>query len=263
MRITIVLVAVLYLIAAFYGYFWWTDRQPTETPNAFSQASSTAVKQIVPEQLSLSETKPITVDQNQLISQQLEQMQAAFAAQFKQMELKQAAAVTALQKQLDELKQAQVQAKAPTKTPASAMPDVQAITTTMDADSAAPPTEQMLEAQVKTAKQRLKAGTSQLDRQLQAAEPDLARQSMLQQKLDAAFNQAELAHLLQGRTECGPAFCKLDLQGKAPEGVDVLQALWEQQVFPEATEVMTMPKSDGSGWVIYVAQDGQSLPNIP
>ena len=56
----------------------------------------------------------------------------------------------------------------------------------------------MLEAEVKAAKQRLKAVMRQLDLNLQAAAPDLARQSTLQQKLDAAFNQAELADVMQG-----------------------------------------------------------------
>lgn len=264
MRILIALVAVLYLIAAVYGYFWWNNRQ-AEAQTSFTQANSTVTSHHSSEQLSFSDIKPMAVDNSQLIVQQLEQMKASFVAQLKQLESKQDEHLKALQKQIDELKQAQLSTK--TQTQAQALEAIsssaQAMTSTTNTESTAPPTEQLLAAQVNKATQRLKASVSQLDLNLQAATPDLARQSILQQKLEDVFNQAELTQVIQSRTECGQVFCKLDLQGKAPEGVDVLQTLWEQQVFPEATEVLTIPKADGSGWVVYVARDGQSLPTIP
>ncbi len=264
MRIVISLVAALYVLAAFYGYFWWSDRQQATTQTQVSQAISTAPEKVQTEQLRFPNVQPVedssSAMQVQLITQQLKSMQTSFDAQLQQADLKQQAAFKNLQKQIDDLKQQQAQGAAtPIKTTEPLIADSQLITT----EANSPPTEQLLEAQAVNAKQRLKADMSQLDLNLQAEAPDLARQSNLQQKVEDAFNQAELANTIQGRTECGQVFCKLDLQGQAPEGVDVLQTLWEQQVFPEATEVLTVPKSDGSGWVVYVARDGQSLPTIP
>ena len=263
MRIVISLVAVLYVLAAFYGYFWWSDRQEATTQTQVSQAISTAPEKVPAEQLKFPNVMPVedssSAMQVQRITQQLNSMQTSFAAQLQQADLKQQAAFKNLQKQIDDLKQQQAQGATPTKTTEPLIADSQPITTNANP----PSTEQLLEAQAVNAKQRLKADMSQLDLNLQAEAPDLARQSNLQQKVEDAFNQAELANMIQGRTECGQVFCKLDLQGRAPEGVDVLQALWEQQVFPEATEVLTVPKPDGSGWIVYVARDGQSLPTIP
>ena len=42
MRIVISLVAALYVLAAFYGYFWWSDRQEATTQTQVSQAISPA-----------------------------------------------------------------------------------------------------------------------------------------------------------------------------------------------------------------------------
>ncbi|MFZ1388854.1 MAG: hypothetical protein WBP46_03545 [Thiolinea sp.] len=259
MRVVIALVALLYVLAAFYGYFWWNNRQHVETSTQAMPVNLAAPVKLAPEQLSFPDVKPVDDSQLINITQQLNTMQTAFADQFKQMELKQDSALKALQQQIDELKQATNTAQ--TKALSPTLATIQAVTPSTDVN--APPIEQMLETQLNTTKQRLKAGVSQLDLNLQAEPPDLARQSTLQQKVEDAFNQAELANSIQGRTECGQAFCKLDIEGKAPEGVDVLQTLWEQQVFPEATEVMTVPKADGSGWVVYVARDGQSLPTLP
>ena len=259
MRVVIALVALLYVLAAFYGYFWWNNRQHVETSAQAMPVNSAAPVKLAPEQLSFPDVKPVDNSQLITITQQLTTIQTAVADQLKQMELKQDSALKALQQQIDELKQATntAQTKTLEPTPATA-PEVMPNT-----DANVPPIEQMLETQLNTTKQRLKAGVSQLDLNLQAELPDLARQSTLQQKVEDAFNQAELANSIQGHTECGQVFCKLDIEGKAPEGVDVLQTLWEQQVFPEATEVMTVPKADGSGWLVYVARDGQSLPTLP
>lgn len=262
MRILITLVAVLYLIAAVYGYFWWNNRQ-AEAQTSFTQANSTVTSHHISEQLSFADIKPMAVDNSQLIVQQLEQMKASFVAQLKQLESKQDEHLKALQKQIDELKQAQLPTQTQTQALEAISSSAQAITTATNTESTTPPTEQLLAAQVNKATQRLKASMSQLDLNLQTETPDLARQSTLQQKLEDVFNQAELTQVIQSRTECSQVFCKLDLQGTAPAGVDVLQTLWEQQVFPEATEVLTIPKADGSGWVVYVARDGQSLPTIP
>lgn len=256
MRIVVALVALLYVLAAFYGYFWWSGHHNIAVQPQVAEIAATAPATLAAPQLQFPDVK--LADDSDLLFQQLRSLQGSFESQLKQLELKQDAALKILQNQIDVLKQQKIQSLASTKTIAPNS------TEDMASHSIVPIlTEQVLEEQAQSARKTLKAGVSQLDVKLQTEIPDLGRQSIFQQKLEDAFNQAELASLIQGRTECGQAFCKLDIQGEAPEGVDVLQALWEQHVFPESTEVLTIPKSDGSGWIIYVAQDGQSLPNLP
>lgn len=259
MRIIVALVALLYVIAAFYGYFWWGERQNSAAPTQAVDMAVTAPTKPAMEQSRFLDLKPDHHDE--LWVQQLQTLQASFESQLKQLELKQAIALKSLQQQLDDLKQQQAQSLIQTKPKPPVVSATNAVNPSFS--DSLNPVEQIPEEPVKNARKILKAGMSQLDTQLHADTPDLGRESIFQQNLDEALNQAELASTIQGRTECGRAFCKLDIQGKAPEGVDVLQVLWEQHVFPESTEVLTIPKSDGSGWIVYVAEDGKSLPSLP
>lgn len=251
MRVVVALVALLYVLAAFYGYFWWSERHTTLAETQTTATIATAPEKLPMEQLRFPDVKSANHEQL-LVAQQLTTLQARFA----QLELKQDNALKALQTQIDQLKQQQANAAVANSKP-----------TMQSAPSPTAPVENAAdlapEGQVTEAKQRLAANLTQLNLKLEADTVDLGRQSSLQQKVDDALNQAELTQFIQGRTECGQAFCKLDLQGKAADGVDVLQILWEQQIFPEATEVLTIPKPDGSGWLVYVAEDGQSLPKLP
>lgn len=257
MRIVMALVAVLYVLAAFYGYFWWNDRHNNlaETHLAPTSAPTSAAVKPAAEQLRFPEVK---LAEDTQLRQQLQIMQATFDARLQALETKQASTLSGLQKQLDELKQQQAQVKLATSSVEDSNKQI-----TANALSEPPPTEQILETQAQQAKLSLKAQMGQLDLKLQADTPDIARQSVFQQKVESAFNQAELSSLLQTRAECGQTFCKLDIQGQVPAGVDALQALWEHNVFPESTEVMTVPKLDGSGWLVYIAADGQSLTKSP
>lgn len=253
MRIVMALVAVLYVLAAFYGYFWWNDRHNNLAETLLVQTSSPTSAAVKPsaEQLRFPEVK--SAEDTQLLTQ-LQSRQATFEARLQALETKQASTLSGLQKQLDELKQQQAQVRLAASSVEDSNRQV-----TANALSEPPPTEQIAQQ----AKLSLKAQMGQLDLKLQADTPDIARQSVFQQKVESAFNQAELGSLLQTRAECGQAFCKLDIQGQVPAGVDALQALWEHNVFPESTEVMTVPKLDGSGWLVYIAADGQSLIKSP
>lgn len=260
MRIVVGLVAVLYVIAATYGYFWWNEHHQTATTASEAQTKATA--SVSAEQLRFPDVQTQLSEQLNPVQASVDNTTRDLEARIAQLELKQDQALKALQTQIDELKQQLKQT-----TSVALKPNVAARAAELPSDSTLSqlpsPDVSLTEAPVATAKKRLAATMSQLDLTLQADTPDAARQSLLQQKMEDAFNQAELSNTIQGRTECGQAFCKLDLQGKAPEGVDVLQVLWEQQLFPEATEVLTVPKTDGSGWLVYVATDGKSLPNSP
>lgn len=266
MRIVLALVAVLYVLAAFYGYYWWSDSHQKVPETQVAQP--TAPMSVAAEQLRFPDVKAPTMqpaEETQLIRQQLQSLQTSFEARLQELKTQQANTLAGLQKQVDELKQQQAQVLAKIQANPSAstqIPNAEQTTTAALAVEP-PPTEQLLENQAQQAKRSLKAQVSQLDLKLQTDTPDVARQSVFQQKAEDAFNQAQLSNLLQTRAECGQAFCKLDIQGQVPTGVDPLQALWEQNVFPESTEVMTVPKPDGSGWLVYIAADGQSLNRLP
>ncbi|HMT91631.1 hypothetical protein [uncultured Thiothrix sp.] len=263
MRIVVALVVVLYGLAALYGYYWWNGSQQKFTETRVAQPTATAPVQTTPEPLRFSDVK--LADNTQLISQQLQNLQTSFEARLQELQIQQTKTLVSLQKQIDELKQQQAQVLAQTQSSSPAS------TQTPSADQSSmaalvaepPPAEQAFESQALQAKPSLKAQLTQLDLKLQTDTPDVARQSVFQQKAENALNQAQLGTLLQTRAECGQSFCKLDIQGQVPTGVDPLQALWEQNVFPESTEVMTIPKPDGSGWLVYIAAEGQSLANTP
>lgn len=263
MRILMALVVVLYGLAALYGYYWWSDSQQKLTETQALQLTATAPVQATPEPLRFSDVK--LAEDTQLISQQLQNLQMSFEARLQELQMQQTKTLVNLQKQIDELKQQQAKALAQTQSssPASTQTPSTEQSSTAALVAESPPTEQILENQVQQAKLSLKAQLSQLDLKLQTDTPDVARQSVFQQKAENALNQAQLGSLLQTRVECGQTFCKLDLQGQVPTGVDPLQALWEQHVFPESTEVMTIPKPDGSGWLVYIAGEGQSLNRLP
>lgn len=250
MRLGVVLVIPLYLIAAYYGYSIWSASSHSPLEAQTSQAATIA-KTLEPARLSVVDTK----NEQHLIKQQLQNLQASLETRLAQLEFKQDAALKSLQAQLDDLKKQQNQDKLAT----SSTP----ITPATEGSNPVFSNDSSTEAQQLLAKQSLATRLSQLDLKLQTDTPDIGRQSMLQQKLEAALTQTELTNVIQSHTECGQVFCKLDLKGQAPEGVDALQALWEQNVFPESTEVMTIPKPDGSGWLVYIAADGKSLANMP
>lgn len=256
MRVMVVLVALLYVLAALYGYFWW-KRPATLVETQAIPKIVTAPEKLAAEQLRFADVK-LAENGQLLVTPQLQSLQTKIEARLTQLELQQATALKNLQAQVDELKKQQEHNKlaATTKLPSDVAAELITNPSTEVIESAP-------DVQVKAAKQQLAATISQLDVKLQTEVSDLGRQSLFQQKLENAFAQAELANVIQGRTECGLQFCRLDLQGKAPTGVDVLQVLWEQQVFPEATEVMTVPKLDGSGWLVYVAAEGRSLSQLP
>lgn len=250
MRIVVALVAVLYGLAAIYGYFWWSERyHDSETLSA--QAASTAMTSIKlsRESLQLSDSK--SADNMQLVTQQLQSLQATVEVRLKQMELQQALTLNKLQQQLDELKQQQTLNLAHTKAASASVPSPN-LNQTTSTTTEPPPTEQVLESQTQQAKLSLKTQIGQFDLRLQTELPNIARQSVLQQTVDNALNQAELGNLIQTHAECGQALCKLDIQGQTSADVDVLQALWERKVFPEETVVMSIPKPDGSGWFVYI-----------
>ncbi|TXH76672.1 MAG: hypothetical protein E6Q85_03665 [Thiothrix sp.] len=264
MRIVVALVMVLYGLAAVYAYYWWDERHQKLTETQVIQpTTATASVQITTEQLPFPDIK--FAKDNQLISQQLQTLQTSFEARLQELQIQQAKTLASLQKQIDELKQQQTQVLAQTQS--SSPLSTQALGSEQSSGAelvAEPPSaEQILEHQAQQAKRSLKVQMQQLDLKLQTDTPDVARQSVFQQKAENALNQAQLGTLLQTHAECGQSFCKLDIQGQVPVGVDPLQALWEQNVFPESTEVMTVPKPDGSGWLVYIAGEGQSLSRLP
>lgn len=263
MRIVVALVVILYGLAAVYAYYWWDDRHQKLTETQAMQPTATAPVQATTEQLPFSDIK-LTEDP-QLIRQQIQGLQSSFEARLQALQTQQADTLANLQKQMDELKQQQAQVLAQTQSSSSLStqtPKAEQRSTAVPV-AEPPSTEQILENQAQQAKLSLKAQIHQFDLKLQTDTPDVARQSLFQQKAENALNQAQLGTLLQTRAECGQTFCKLDIQGQVPAGIDPLQALWEQNVFPESTEVMTVPKLDGSGWLVYIAGEGQSLNRLP
>ncbi|HPY39577.1 MAG TPA: hypothetical protein PLM98_03580 [Thiolinea sp.] len=260
MRVLVALIALLYVLAAFYGYFFWSERHLLEAKNQANPVVSAALAKPEAERLRFPDLKPAA--DNQLLAEQLRNLQTGFEARLAQLEANQAAQLKALQLQIDTLKQqnqslAQAKPTSLSAAEAQARPEIELPTSSEQA-----PPEQLLDQQVQLAKQRLKANMSQLDSSLQTGVPDAGRQSIFQQKLEHALSENTATSHLQSQAACNQSFCKLEIQGKAPEGVDVLQTLWEQNVFPEGTEVMTIPKVDGSGWTVYVAQEGQPLPSV-
>lgn len=262
MRIVVALVVVLYGLAALYSYYWWSASQQKITETQSIQPTATAPVQATTEPLPFSDIK--LAEDSQLIRQQIQNLQTSFEARLQTLQIQQAKTLASLQKQIDELRQQQAQVLTQTQSSSSASnqtPSTEQSSTTLVADTV--PAEPVLEYQAQQAKLSLKAQIHQFDLKLQSDPPDVARQSVFQQKAEAAFSQAQLADRLQTRAECGQTFCKLDIQGQVPAGIDPLQALWEQNVFPESTEVMTVPKLDGSGWLVYIAREGQFLNRLP
>lgn len=263
MRIMVALVMGLYLLAALYGYYWWNDSHQRSSDTQIAQPNTTDPSIGSRDQLRFPELKSsdvTTTEDAQAIKQQIQNLQTSVEARLQELKTQQTTTLAGLQKQIDELKQqtqvlVQTQSKLNLPNPPSSLAQVPP----PDLATEPPPTEQLLENQVQQAKRSLNTQMSQLDLKLQTDPPDVARQSIFQQKTEDAFNQAQLGNLLQTRAECGQTFCKLDIQGQVPGGVDPLQTLWEQNVFPEATQVMTVPKPDGSGWLVYIAAEGQSL----
>ncbi|TXH69024.1 MAG: hypothetical protein E6Q83_11960 [Thiothrix sp.] len=263
MRIMVALVLGLYLLAALYGYYWWNDSHQQSSDAQIVQATTTDPSIGSRDQLRFPELKSsdvTTTEDAQALKQQIQSLQTSVEARLQELKTQQTTTLAGLQKQIDELKQQTqvlVQTQANPSSPNQAT-NLAPVPST-DLVTEPPPTEQLLENQVQQAKRSLNTQMSQLDLKLQTDPPDVARQSVFQQKMDEAFTQAQLSNLLQTRAECGQTFCKLEIQGQVPAGVDPLQTLWEQNVFPESTQVMTVPKTDGSGWLVYIAAEGQSL----
>jgi uncharacterized protein YlxW (UPF0749 family) len=122
-----------------------------------------------------------------------------------------------------------------------------------------PPAVEQTLAETKAA---LENTVGQLELAAQSGQAHEARQWEVQKRIDGALQAAGIgAGVTVSPVGCSVALCRFEVTGKAENGKDVLEALWEGQVFPEQTEVMTIPNAGAEGgWTVFIAAEGQSLP---
>ena len=125
-------------------------------------------------------------------------------------------------------------------------------------------TEVGLEQQQLQAQLALENSVNQLNAILQQNAVDEAKSNQLQQKVDKALTQANIAAEVAVKTsQCTSTLCKLELKGQPTDKQDVVMVLQQQQVFVEGTEVLALPEEHEQGWTFYIGTEGQALSTPP
>lgn len=260
-RITLVLVSLLALIG-WVGWFTSGSSPSVATQPALASASAVVSTQPKPAQnhdVSVAPAAP-ALDQALLLQRLDERFQALQAQLDKQLDtqldsklLKAEERLTArlnrLQLEVDAMKNQQATTSEALAAPVMVEPVQEAEPTAV---------EQTL-AETKVA---LENTVGQLELAAQSEQAHEARQWEVQKRIDGALQAAGIgAGVTVSPVGCSVALCRFEVTGKAENGKDVLEALWEGHVFPEQTEVMTIPNAGAEGgWTVFIAAEGQSLP---
>ncbi len=264
-RITLGLVSLLALIG-WVGWFTSGSSPSVATQPALASASAVVSTQPKPAQnhdVSVAPAAP-ALDQALLLQRLDERFQALQAQLDKQLDtqldsklLKAEERLTArlnrLQLEVDAMKNQQATASEALKASPAAPVMVEPV------QEGEPPAVEQTLAETKAA---LENTVGQLELAAQSGQAHEARQWEVQKRIDGALQAAGIgAGVTVSPVGCSVALCRFEVTGKAENGKDVLEALWEGQVFPEQTEVMTIPNAGAEGgWTVFVAAEGQSLP---